>query len=456
MVCGFRLAPKLPAPELIVIKGGRVIDGTGRPPIENAVVVIEGEKIKAVFREGAAPIPSGATIIDASEKSILPGLIDVHVHFGASPGAGTSPEEFGQARRIHDLKAFLYCGVTTFKSLGDDQGKILSLRRRESIEHRISPRIFAVGRIFTAPGGHPAGTIFKSWPKEAVDTNVYQVETEQDVRAAIATQVADHVDGIKIVLDGGIASRPLPRLKVELLRLIIVEAHKNRLVVSVHCGSAQDVTDAVNAGADGIEHADQEGLADETIKTMAQRGVYYTPTLAVFSQIARLQRGANLANDPLVSRAVAPGLLQGLRAYQSKLAETIKKSPDTVARDERRLTTAKLNTRRALISGVRICAGTDAGNQGVFFGPALHRELALLVDAGLTPLQAITAATRNAAAYIGALDRIGTTEPGKLADLLIVDGDPSTDIRATTRIWMVIKGGQRVDREGLFNGGSLP
>ena len=451
---GFQSARSAPAAELVVIKHVRLIDGTGKPAIENAAVVIEGEKIMAVLRDGAAPIPVGATVIDASGKSILPGLIDVHVHFDASAGAQTSPDEFGQPRRIHDLKAFLYCGVTTFKSLGDDQVRILSLRHRESVEHRISPRIFAVGRIFTAPGGHPAGTIFKQWPKEAVDADVYQIESERDVRAAIATQVADHVDGIKVVLDGGSSAYPIPRLRVELLRLIIAEAHKNGFIVSVHCGSGQDVSDAVNAGADGIEHADQDKLSDETIKSMAQRGIYYTPTLAVFSQIVKLDRGANLTDDLLVGSAVKPGLLQGLSAYQSKLTEAIKRSPETLVRDEHRLATAKLNTRRALVSGVKICAGTDAGNLGVFFGPALHQELALLVEAGLTPVQAITAATRNAAAYIGALDRIGTIETGKLADLLIVDGDPAKDITATARVWMVIKGGQQINRESLFSNSS--
>lgn len=437
------------AVDLIVIKGARLIDGNGKPPVENAVIVIEGEKIKAVFREGEAPIPSGAVVINAVGKSILPGLIDVHVHFDGKPGAGTSTEEFGQVRRLHDLKAFLYSGVTTFKSLGDDPKMILGLRRRESVEHRISPRIFAVGRNFTATGGHPAATVFKGLPKDIVDANVFQVDTEDQVRTAIGIEVVDHVDGVKIIY-GGSPSRPIPKLKLELLRLIIAEAHKNNLIVSVHCGSAQDVKDSVMAGADGIEHADQEGLADETLKMMAERGIFFTPTLVVFRQLVKLNRGDNLADDALLARCVSPGLLRGLSEYQSSLMDTNKKSPERATLIEHRLATAKLNTRRALALGVKICTGTDAGNRGVFFGPAVHQELALMVESGLTPLQAITAGTRNAAAYIGALDNIGTVEPGKLADLLIVDGDPSKDIKVTTKIWLVIKGGQQIHRESLF------
>ena len=436
--------------DLTVIKGARLIDGNGKAPIKKAVIVIDGEKIKSVFREGEAPIPSGAVIINAEGKSVLPGLIDVHVHFDGKPGAGTSPDEFGQVRRLHDLKAFLYSGVTTFKSLGDDPKMILGLRRRESVEHRISPRIFAVGRMFTAPGGHPAGTVFRDLPKDIVDANVFQVDTEEQVRTAINIQVADHVDGVKIIYDGGSPSHPIPRLKLELLRLIIAEAHGNNLIVSVHCGSAQDVRDSVLSGADGIEHADQEELADDTLKMMAERGIFFTPTLVVFDQSAKFYKGINLADDALVAGCVSPGLLRGLSENQAKLMETYKNSRERAAIAEQRLATAKLNTRRALALGVRICTGTDAGNMGVFFGPALHQELVLMVEAGLTPMQAITAGTRNAAMYIGALDRIGTVEPGKLADLFIVDGDPSKDIKATNKIWMVIKGGQPINRESLF------
>lgn len=437
-------------PRLIVIKGGRLIDGTGRPPIEDAVVIVAGEKIKAVFREGQEPIPSDAHVIDARGQTILPGLIDVHVHLGGSAAGGASPEEYTPTRELHDLKAYLYSGVTTIRSLGDWKDRLLDLRRQERAGQLLAPRLFIVGKSFTAPGGHPVSTIFAQVPRFIVENAVYQVETEEQARDSLRALAADQVDGIKVIYDGGSARRPLPKLKLHLLRLIIAEAHKAKLMVSVHCGSGQDVTDAVLAGADGVEHAGQEGLDEETLRRMAERGVFYAPTLAVYEALLHLAQGVNLVDDPLVRASVLPIILESLAKPHEGLAARLKADPHAAARLERQLETAKTNVRRAIAAGVKIVAGTDAGNPGTFHGPAIHRELVLLVEAGLTPMQALMAATHTAAAYLGALDRLGTIEPGKLADILIVEGDPTKDIATTRRIIRVIKGGQEIDRTSLF------
>ncbi len=145
---------------LLVIKGARIIDGKGGVPLENGVVVIEGDRIKSVFRAGEKRIPAKARVIDAAGKTILPGLIDAHVHTGGSAGARISEIEYTPWRQKRDLKAYLYAGVTTVKSLGDDQNNMLELRRMERDGKLVSPRIFTVGKVFTAPSGHPAATIF--------------------------------------------------------------------------------------------------------------------------------------------------------------------------------------------------------------------------------------------------------------------------------------------------------
>ncbi|GEM_PF-42322 len=435
---------------VLVIRGGRVIDGTGRAPIDNAVVIIEGEKIKAVLGEREATIPDGARAIAARGKTILPGLIDVHVHLGGSAGAATSPEEYTPARELHDLKAYLFSGVTTIKSLGDMEERILDLRAREWAGDLLAPRLFAVGKVFTAPGGHPVSTIFAGAPDFVVDAAVFQVKTEEQARAGVRALAADGVDGIKAIYDGGTPERPLPKLDRSLLAAIIDEAHKTGLRVSVHCGTGQDVREAVLAGADGIEHADQEDLDDETIALMAERGVFYSPTLAVFEALLNLAKGLRPADDPLVRACVLPTILTGLTASSSPMLRRLREHPRAVIQLEHRLQAAKMNVRRARAAGVKIVTGTDAGNPGTFHGPALHRELALLVEAGLTPLETIIAATRQAADYLGAGDRLGTIEPGKLADIVILDGDPLKDISATERIWKVIRGGRVIDRQRLF------
>ncbi len=433
---------------LLVIKGARIIDGKGGVPVENGVVVIEGDRIKSVFRAGEKRIPAKARVIDAAGKTILPGLIDAHVHTGGSAGARISEIEYTPWRQKRDLKAYLYAGVTTVKSLGDDQNNMLELRGMERDGKLVSPRIFTVGKIFTAPSGHPAATIFARAPSFVVEGAVNQVETEEAARAAIKSEVAAKIDGVKIILEGGTAERPLPKLKTEILRALIAEARQAGLKVSVHCDTAEDVKEAVLSGANGIEHADQEGLPDDTLKLMAQRGVFYTPTLVVFdATYQRFKNGVD-TDDQFIRASVIPEILDGLKQMRGRVNE--KAAKEGADRWLGRLEVAKGNVRRASALSVRITAGTDAGNQAIFHGPALHRELALLTEAGLTPLAAITAATGNAAAYLGASDRLGSIENGKLADLLIVDGDPSVDIAATKKIWMVIKGGREIDRQNIF------
>lgn len=433
---------------LLVIKGARVIDGTGRAPLSNAVVVIEGERIKSVFGAGERPIPAQARVIDATGKTILPGLIDAHVHSGGSAGAGVSEMEFTPWRERRDLKAYLYAGVTTIKSLGDDQSNMLMLRGQERAGKLVSPRIFAVGKVLTAPGSHPVSTTFAQAPGFVIEAAVAQVDTEEAARVAVRAQASAGVDGIKAIFEGGSATRSVPKLKPEVLRAIIAEAHRAGLKVSVHCDSAQDVRDAVLFGADGIEHADQSGLPDETLKLMAERAVFYTPTLVVFDASYQRFRSGVETNDPLTRASVIPEILDGLKQSRARMDE--KAAQAAAVRLLERRDTARANVRRAAALGVRIVAGTDAGNPAVFHGPSLHRELELLVEAGLTPLAAISAATLNAAAYLGASDRLGSIEPGKLADLLVVDTDPGTDIGATRKIWMVIKGGHEIDRQNLF------
>jgi imidazolonepropionase-like amidohydrolase len=192
---------------LLVIKNARLIDGTGAAPMENAVVVIEGERIKSVFRAGEKRLPARARVIDAAGKTLLPGLIDAHVHTAGSAGARISEIEYTPWRQRRDLKAYLYSGVTTIKSLGDDQTNTLELREQERTGKLVSPRIFTVGKVFTALSGHPAATTFAQAPSFVVEGGVNQVDSEEAARAAVRAQAAARVDGIKAILEGGTAAR---------------------------------------------------------------------------------------------------------------------------------------------------------------------------------------------------------------------------------------------------------
>jgi imidazolonepropionase-like amidohydrolase len=234
------------------------------------------------------------------------------------------------------------------------------------------------------------------------------------------------------------------------LQAIIDEAHRHRLIVSVHTGEARDVSEAMRAGADGIEHGSSRDLIEgETLQEMAKRGTWYVPTLSFLDGLIRVAEGGGWADDPFVQACVWPTVLESLRQSGSNSGE-LSRDRQRLGQWKKRLQIALSNVQRAARAGVPIALGTDAGNPGVFHGVAVHRELELLVGAGLSPMEAIVAATGNAARYLGVGGHLGTIAPGKKADVLIVEGNPLQDIRASRRIRAVIKDGHLLDRERLL------
>ena len=437
-----------------LIHDARVFVGDG-PVLDRADVYIRNGKIVDVIEPAAAP-PSDAgsyTVIEGAGKTVLPGLIDVHAHFGASGitmAEGMDKEMLNWPE--HAVKAYLYSGVTAAKSTGDATDDLLKLKRRLASGELLGTELFMVGPLFTAPGGH--GTEYsRNMPDgirqqfEAQMTAAYSQPSEATARVdALATQ---GVDGIKVVLESGGQGVLFERLDLSVFDAVTAAAARHHLPVVVHTGSPQDVQDAADRNVAGVEHGSMQYLlSDDLLKQLAAKNIRYDPTLAVLDSIRKAGlRDTSILEDPLVRQTVSANLLSKMQRWlrNNQSAEAMSRIPKMAD------TAAVKNLVNAYRDGVTLVVGTDAGNIGTFHGSSVHREMELWQDAGIPPAVILKAATSNAAQLLGAGDRLGKVAKGYDASLLIVDGNPLEDIRGTRRISDVLFKGERVRRSDLFN-----
>jgi imidazolonepropionase-like amidohydrolase len=414
----------------VYLVGGNLFDGATGKIIPDSLVIIQGDAITYAGPKKPFTESPDEAVVNCTGKTLLPGLFDAHIHLGGASILGYIPID--DQRK---LSAFLYSGVTSVFDLGDVQDWIFSLRDAERQNKVLFPRIFAVGPLFTSPKGH--GTEY-GVPMALTPT------TEQEARESVRKLIKAKPDQVKIIYEKG--SKQFTSLSYELMEAIIDEAHKHKFTVITHATTLEQAKDAVKAGTDGLAHVmvDQE-LNDELLQDMKQHSVFCTPTLAVFEVFF----GGLLSNQkylewPLVKSSVCQEIITDLKK-QKEIPWLERDSEDRM----KKFAFAKKNVKKMYDYGIKLALGTDAGNPAVFFGPSVHREMELLVEAGIFPADVIKAATINVAEILGQGDRLGTISEGKLADILVVDGDPLKDIRNTQDIFMVIKNGQILNREEL-------
>jgi len=438
-----------------LIRGARIFVGDGKVIDTGAVLVRTGKIAEVYSGEGPDPQSVRATAIEAAGKTILPGLIDVHVHLAAPGGFYPDMSSYRpEPAMLRALAAYLYSGVTAVKSVGDPLDVVLKVRSRVNSGERLGAELFACGPLFTTQGGH--GTeYFKALPP-----NVQQQAMAQFVRTPASadqarSQVDDlkhsGVDGIKVVLEAGGGPIVFNRLDVSILKAIVEDAHAQGLPVAVHTGDARDVRDALMAGADSIEHGSaREVLPDTLLDQLASRHAYYDPTLSVEEALKDFAAGrTTLLKGSLVQQVGPAELLDGTeRAMASKETEDLRRNMGQFPVDPH---IGAENLRNALRHGVTLVTGSDAGNYLVIHGPTIQREVELWVQNGIPPMIALQAATYNAARLLHAENRIGSIRKGNDADLLLVDGDPIADISALERISIVFFKGEHLDRSELFN-----
>lgn len=363
--------------------------------------------------------PAGAKIVDLSDKFVLPGLIDSHVHLDSDVGGNaafmeglTSSDAVTAYRTLGNAKKTLMAGFTTVRNLGDGTGATLALRDFAASGEILAPRIVDAGRSISTTSGHMDGTLSLSEDLHSAINQENLCDGVETCRHAIRMQIRRGVDVIKIATTGGVNSRIGAGLGRQLfddeVKALVDTAHLYKKKVAVHAHGDDGINAALAAGADSIEHGTM--LTDESIKLFKKAGAYYVPTLStVNGYIARLQADPN--------------------AYP----------PDVLAKVKWRIGVTGKSLEKAYPAGVKIAFGTDAG---VSKHGRNADEFELMVKHGMSPMAAIQAATVNAADLLGVAADVGTLEPGKAADIIAVSGDPLSDVTVLKSVRFVMKGGQ--------------
>ena len=408
---------------LTVLKGALLIDGNGGTPVNDSVLIIKGERIEAVKKAREVTIPTGARLVDVSGMTILPGLIDAHVHIHGIKSMHLltcvlEPPELRGMRAVMDAWKLIDNGFTTVRDCGNLNGPYL----RNAVEEGsiIGPRIISCRAIITQTGGH--GDVAHSLPIDwAKQRGICRVaDGVDDCRKAAREQLREGADFLKLCSTGGVMSeRDSPttsQFTIEEIRAIVEEARSAGVKTSSHAQGSTGIKNALMAGVDTIEHGIY--LNDECIEMMIKQNNSLIPTLAVVEAIAN------------------KGSMAGI--------------PEIHVNKAKNVLGARLNSfERAWRAGVRIGLGTDYLSDPMTPMGDNAIELELYVKAGRSPMEAIVSATKVNSEVLGLADELGTLEVGKLADLIIVNGNPLQDIsilRSKRNIVSIYKGGNKVPR----------
>ncbi|MBW8192523.1 amidohydrolase family protein [Neiella marina] len=400
-----------------LIHAGQLIDGTGAKPKQQVSIRIEGNRITAVESGYVSPTDD-EQLLDLKAKTVLPGLMDMHTHLSGEITPAYYREKFTlnppdyAFRSVGYAKDTLLAGFTTVRDLGEfSPGLTTSLRDAISKGWVVGPRVYTAGKSIATTGGHadPTNGFNQVWqgdpgPKQGV------INSPEDAYKAIRQHYKDGVDVIKLTVTGGVLSLAKsgenPQFTDDELEAIMAAAKDYNFVVAVHAHGAEGMKRAIRAGVDSVEHGTY--MDNEAIKLMRKHGTWYVPTITAGKWVAE-----KAAVDGYYPAIVQPKAA----AVGPQIQQTFEK---------------------AYKKGVKIAFGTDAG---VFPHGLNGREFGYMVEAGMTPMDAIESATMNAAKLLRIDDELGSIEVGKLADLIAVDEDPLEQIKQLEQVTFVMKDG---------------
>ena len=424
-------APPTPEDRTIVLTDVRLIDGEGGPPLEHAAIVIERDRIVSLGPADKLHWPKSARVINYRNKTVLPGLISDHSHVGQVDGVSLGSQNYNRANILRQLRQYEVYGVTTVTALGMNGPLFYELQPRLHAGILPGADLFGADRGIGIPNGTPPDPPFHLPP-----TELYRVSTPEQAVQAVDEMAVRKPDFIKVWVDD-IHHTERVKMAPEVYGAAIREAHRLGLRVAAHIYYLADAKSLVQHGVDVIAHGVRDQPVDaEFIAAMKARSVWYIPTISLDESSYIFAEQPGWLMDPFFTHALQPALAAEFDdpAWRTRILENQRQ----VDIDKASVQMNERNLKTLFDARVNIGFGTDSGAFPVRIpGFAEHRELELLVSAGLTPLQAINLATGKAAALLHLNDR-GVLAPGKLADLVVVDGSPAAhiqDIHKIEAVW---------------------
>jgi imidazolonepropionase-like amidohydrolase len=402
----------------LAIRCGQLIDVNSGSTVTGATILVRGHRIEAVGLN--LVVPHGSKVLDLSRATCLPGLMDLHAHFMFDPSRSTDENYFlgsSAYKALHGLKRvqeFLQLGFTTLRDPSDFDKYFAMVEVRDAIARGdfVGPRIFAAPHALTATGGHGD---FNDLAPDVVEMAFGKVISgPNSAREAVREEIKYGADWIKLFVSGGIMSAHddprVQQLTDEEVQAAVDEAHRFKKKVAVHAIGSEAIKESIRAGVDSVEHGDL--IDDEGIRLMKERGTYLDPTLYVLNYI--VEEGPKIG---IPENSIAKG-----RAILEERDRCI---------------------RKAFAARVKVVFGSDA----IYPISYVPREFQLMVKLGLTPMEAIQAATINSATLLGIQDMVGSLEAGKHADIIATEQNPVDDVGALAHVKFVMKGGQVVKNE---------
>jgi imidazolonepropionase-like amidohydrolase len=415
---------------ITLFEGARLIAGDGGRPIENSAFLVENDRFTRIGANGRVQAPPGARRVDLSGKTVMPALVDAHVHLGYRKGLTFTADNYTRDNLLDELDRFAYYGVAAILEAGTGRGALPFQVRNEA---RSGARYLTAGRGFAMPNAGPGVPM-----RDAA----YGVTSEAEARRDVRALVANRPDLIKIWVDD--RNGAVEKLKPNLYRAIIDEAHAHHVRVMAHIATLDDAKDLLRAGIDGFGHVVRDRDIDAELLAMLKprRDVFFVETLWGERNAIYEGRPAWLREQILRDTLSAGQINQLADAFAAAA------TPTPAQRESARRLLRNVATLNA--AGVKLGLGTDTGGVtgGGYFGLASQIELELLVKAGLTPAQAIVAATATSASILR-LDQLGTVAAGKSADFLVLDANPLDEIANTRKISAVYLSGVELNRSAL-------
>jgi imidazolonepropionase-like amidohydrolase len=414
-------------PITLAIAGGRLIDGYGSTPIENSVVLVSGKRVAQVGTLDTVAIPKGVQTISSEGMTVMPGLIDMHVHFiviGHNDYGFWFPFARTRVKELTELSAkmLLAQGVTTVKDCAGPIPDIVNLRDAINRGELLGPRAIVTGP-FLQKTNTPAS-----------DYLYWSVSSVEDARQKLKKLIDAGVDQIKTAQSAALGQ--------QLVDFIVQETHRAGKHVTVHVNSEEDMLVALRAGVDARDTFEHVGdgpaiaYSDELMAGLRRSGVGLVPTVIAIEGIMQLERFPEYADIQELRRDLPPELYE---LVHGSYIDTQRHPLFTRGKDNFKGRRAKLRQLRE--AGLDILMGTDSGTRGNPHQLAAWRELEIMTEYGLTPMEALRAATFFNARNLGLSNEIGTVAPGKTADIIVIDGDPLTGIRDMRRVKHVVKEG---------------